>query len=203
MNSCSRARSTSRCISSGVAIAVVGLCGKDAITTRGKGSATSQRLLDAGEHVAVLDPRVHDGGAGEARRDQVDRVARARHDGAVAGLEQHPHQVREALLGADRADDVQVGVELHAEDLQVTLADRLAEVRQATARRVAMVRRLRRRLAQLFNRNLGRRDVGVAEAEVDHVAPVAPQLALQLVDRREDVGGEIVDSPEFQCRSPV
>ena len=34
---------------------------------------------------------------------------------------------------------------------------------------------------------VGRGDVRIAEAEVDHVAPVAPQLALQLVDRREDV----------------
>ena len=99
-SSCSRARSTSRCSSARVATAVVGLCGNETMTTRGRGACT-----------AVLDrvdrrPRsrgVHDRRAGETRRDEVDRVAGRRHDDGVARLDQHPHQVREALLGADRA----------------------------------------------------------------------------------------------------
>ena len=139
-----------------------------------------ERLLDARSTSPSSIRACSDGRAGEARRDQVDRVGGARDDDAVALLDEHPHQVREALLGADRADDVRLGVELHAEDLAVALADRFTQIREPAARRVAMVRRLRGGLAELFNRNLGRRDVGVAEAEVDHVAPVAPQLALQL-----------------------
>ena len=74
---------------------------------------------------------------------------------------------------------------------------RLAQVRQPAARRVAVVHRLGRGLGELLDRDRGRGDVGVAEAEVDHVAALAPQLALQLVDRREDVGREIVDSPKL------
>ena len=57
-----------------------------------------------------------------------------------------------------------------------------------------MVRRLQRGLAQLLDGDLGRRDVRVAEPEVDHVAALAPQLALQLVDCREDVRGQVVDA---------
>ena len=45
-----------------------------------------------------------------------------------------------------------------------------------------------------------RGNVRVAEAEVDHVAALAPKLALQLVDRRKDVGRKIVDSPELHVR---
>ena len=158
------------------------------------------RLLDPREQVVLVQARVDDGGAGEPRRDQVDRVARARHDRAVAGLEQHPHQVRQALLRADRRDDVHVGIELDAELRPVALADRLAEVGQPAARRVAVVHRLGGGLRELLDGDVGRGDVGVAEAEVDHVATLAPELALQLVDRREDVGREIVDSPELHRR---
>ena len=146
MNSRSRARSTSRCISSGVATAVVGLCGNETITTRGAGCAARTASSIAREQVVVgSSARVDDGGAGEARRDEMDRVARARDDRAVAALEQHPHQVGQALLRADRADHVHVGVERDAEPAPVALADGLAEVRQPAARGVAVVHRLRRR----------------------------------------------------------
>jgi hypothetical protein len=60
-----------------------------------------------------------------------------------------------------------------------------------------MVHRPQRRLGQLFNRNLRRRDVGVAETKVDHVAAFATQLALELVDGRKHVRGELVNPPEI------
>ena len=56
-----------------------------------------------------------------------------------------------------------------------------------------MVRGLERGLAQLLDGDLRRGDVGIAEAEVDHVAALAPQLPLQLVDGREDVRRQLVD----------
>ena len=40
----------------------------------------------------------------------------------VARAEQHPHEVAEALLGADGVDDLGVGVELDAEPAQVEVA---------------------------------------------------------------------------------
>ena len=109
----------------------------------------------------------------------------------------------EALLRADRADDVHVRVEGDAELARVALADGLAEVRQAAARGVAVVDGLGRGLGELLDRDRGRGDVRIAEAEVDHVAALAPQLALQLVDGREDVRGEIVNSPELHRDSVV
>ena len=60
--------------------------------------------------------------------------------------------------------------------------------------RVAVVARPERGLPQLLDGDRRRRDVGVAEAEVDHVVSLAPQLPLQLVDGREDVGRQVVDA---------
>ena len=51
----------------------------------------------------------------EDRRMDVDRVARRGHERCVAGLDQRPHEVDEALLRAHRRDDLRLGVELHAE----------------------------------------------------------------------------------------
>ena len=51
----------------------------------------------------------------------------------------------------------------------VQRGDRLAELRQAAADRVAMVARDVGRLGELVDGDLRRRDVGVAEPEVDHI----------------------------------
>ena len=60
-----------------------------------------------------------------------------------------------------------------------------------------MVVRLRGRLLQLRDRDLGGREVGVAEPEVDDVLAGASQLERQVADRREDVRRERVDPAEL------
>ena len=50
---------------------------------------------------------------------------------------------------------------------------------------------------ELVDRDVGRRDVGVAEAEVDDVLAGSPGLDLQRVDRREDVRRQRVDPAEL------
>jgi hypothetical protein len=146
---------------------------------------------------AVLDRRRDDIRTGQAWRDQMDRVARRGRDDGVARPGQHPEQMREALLGADRADDLRLGVERDAEAALVELADRRAQLRDAAARRVPVVCRPGRRLAQLRDGDVRRRDVGVAEAEVDDVAAFAAQFPLQVVDGCEDVRRQIVDAPKL------
>ena len=115
----------------------------------------------------------------------------------VARAEQHPHQVREALLGADGAAHLGVGVELDAELALVEVGDGQPQLRDAPARRVAVVARVAHRLDQLVDGDVGRRDVGVAEAEVDDVVPGAPGLDLQGVDDPEDVRRQRVDPAEL------
>ena len=104
-----RARARSRrcrCMNSRSTHAVVGLCGNESTTTRGRGHASSHASSRFSKKILRRRPwaRCADLGAGEDRAPDVDRVRRARHERGVARAEQHPHQVREALLGADRAD---------------------------------------------------------------------------------------------------
>ena len=68
---------------------------------------------------ALLQAHLADVGPGEQRGVDVDGVRRRGHQGAVAGTEQHPHEVREALLGPDGGHHLGLGVELHAEPAQV------------------------------------------------------------------------------------
>ena len=123
-------------------LAPVGLCGNEITSTRGfgqpmsyavwrlskKSSAKFWRGLGMGEaahrHLAQV-------GAGEQRAVDVDRVARAGHDRRVATVEQHPHQVAEALLRADRVGDLELGVELDVPRARVVAGDRLAQLRAA------------------------------------------------------------------------
>ena len=84
-------------------------------------------------------------------REEVDRIRRRGHDRRVAGLYEHPHQMGEPLLGADRGDSLRLGIELDAEAIPVQVADRAAQLRDAATRRVTVVVRLRGRLDQLLD----------------------------------------------------
>ncbi len=135
--------------------------------------------------------------AGEDRREQVDRVARRRHEHRVARLDEHPEQVAEALLRAHRGDRLGLGIELDSVPARVALADGAPEVGDAAARRVAVVARVLGGLAKLLHGDLRRREVGIPEAEVDDVLAGAPQLQLELVDLGEDVRRQARDAPEL------
>ena len=121
------------------------------------------------EVVLRTEADVADLRAGEERPPDVDRVRRARHHRGVARAEEHPHEVREALLGADRRAGLRLGVELDAEAASVEVGDREPELRDAAAHRVAVVARVLDRLAHLVDRDRRRREIGVAEPEVDDV----------------------------------
>jgi hypothetical protein len=60
-----------------------------------------------------------------------------------------------------------------------------------------MVRRLGSGFGELLDDGGRRRNIRVAEAEVDDVATLAPQPPLQLVDGREDVRGQVADAAEL------
>ena len=136
-------------------------------------------------------------GAGEQRRVDVDRVRRRRHQGAVTGAEQHPHEVRQPLLGPDGRHHLGLGVELDAEAAQVQRGDGLAELGDALARRVAVVLGVVDGLGELLDRGVGRGQVGVPEPEVDDVAAGSTGRQLQRLDVREDVRGQAVDPSEL------
>ena len=63
---------------------------------------------------ADADVHALDCGAREHRPEQVDRVARAGHERDVAGAEQHPQEVHETFLRAERKRRLALRVELDA-----------------------------------------------------------------------------------------
>ena len=93
------------------------------------------------------------------------------------GPDQHPHEMREPLLGPDGGDHLGLGVELDAELAQVEVGDGAAQLGDAPGGRVAVVARVVDRLGQLLHRHVGRGQVGVAEAEVDDVVAGSPRAS--------------------------
>ena len=93
-------------------------------------------------YVEQLQAKLAEIGAGEERPVDVDRIAGTGDDRRVVVTEQHPHQVAEALLGADRVDHraISVGI-LHAIRQTVVVGVRVARVR-GRRHRVARRRRL-------------------------------------------------------------
>ena len=143
-----------------------------------------------------------DRGAREAGREEVDRIARARHERDVTRAEQHPQEVHEALLRSERQRRLSLRIQLDAVALAIQIADRFAELRQAAARGVAMVARQERCLAQLLDGDLRRRHVRVPEAEVDHVLAGTAELELEALDLGEGVRRECVDAPKLHGGHP-
>jgi hypothetical protein len=148
-------------------------------------------LLAAAEgHLAEVGP-------GEEGRVDVDGVRRRWHQRGVAGLEEGPHEVAEALLGPDGVDDLALGVELDVPLAGVEVGHGLPQLGDAPAGAVAVVAGVPGRLGQLVDGHLRRGQVGVAEGQVDHVGAGPAGLLLQPVDDAERVRRQVVDAPEL------
>ena len=135
-----------------------------------------------------------------ARHDEaelVDRIGRVRHQDDVAGRGDGLRHVGEAFLGAERGDDLRVGIELHAEAALVIGALRPAQALDAARGGIAVGARVAHRLDQLLHDMLGRRHVGIAHAEIDDVVAARARLRLELVDLLEDVRRKPLDSVEI------
>src|SRR5262249_3793284 len=92
------------------------------------------RILERTDEVERGNPA--DGRAGEAGGEEMDRVARTRDERRIAGTQQHPEQMHEPLLCAERERCIRLRVELDAVAVAVQLADGSAQVRKPAARRV-------------------------------------------------------------------
>src|SRR5450756_1223375 len=94
-------------------------------------------------------------------------------------------------------DSLGLGVELDAEPSQVQSRDRLAQLRDPARGGVVVVAGVVRGFRELLDGGVGRRDVRVAETEVDHVPTGPARLELEAVDDREDVRGKAQDPAEL------
>ena len=138
-----------------------------------------------------------DGAARHQEAEGVDRVARVRHQHDVARRGDRLRHVGEALLGAERGDDLGLRVELHAEAALVIGGLRPAQARNAARGRIAVGARLAQRLLQLVDDMGGRRQVRIAHAEIDDVRPGVAGVRLGPVHLFEHVGRQAADAVEF------
>ena len=66
--------------------------------------------------------------AREEWAEEVDRIARAWYERGVATIKEHPHDVAQAFLRANRMDDLGVRIEVHVEQALVASCDRRAQL---------------------------------------------------------------------------
>jgi len=172
---------------------VVGLCGNERIRSLAFGHASlavSSSRAKSERHRAEI-------GVGDDDRVGMDRIGRVRHERAVARLEHGQRQMRQAFLGADRGDDFGIRIELHRVAVAVPLGHRDAQARDTARGGIPVVLGILRGLDELVDDVLRRRHVRIAHAEVDDVLAPSSRLALEVVDDREDVRRQALDSVEL------
>ena len=138
-----------------------------------------------------------DHAAGHQEAEGVDRIARVGHQHDVARRGDRLRDVGEAFLGAERGDDLGVGIELHAEAARVIGGLRAAQAGDALGRRIAVGARLAERLLHLLDDVSRRRQVRIAHAEIDDVGAGVAGHRLGAIDRFEHVGRQTLDAVEF------
>ena len=117
----------------------------------------------------------------------MDRIGGVGHQHDVARRGDRLGHVGEALLRAERRDDLRLGIELDAEAARVIAGLRAAQAGDALRGGIAVGARLADRLDELVDHVLGRGQVGIAHAEIDDVGAGGAGLGLELVDLLEDV----------------
>ena len=128
--------------------------------------------------------------------ERMDRVARIRHQHDVAGRGDRLRHVGKAFLGAERGDDLGFGIELHPEAAFVVGGLGAPQPRDAARRGVAVGARAPDRVLELLDDMRGRRQVGIAHAEVDDVGPGVARDRLGAIDLLEHVGRQAADAVE-------
>ena len=156
------------------------------------------RALERAEKGGVgLDRHRADGAAGHQEAEGVDRIGRIGHEDDVARRGDRLRHVGEALLRAERRDDLGFGIELHAEAARVVGGLRAAQTRYALGRRIAVGARLADGFLELLDDMRGRRQVGIAHAEIDDIGAGVARRRLGPVDLLEHVRRQPADAVKF------
>ncbi len=171
------------------------------------GDRLRDRMRDrALEDREELRRRVRRHRADHAARHQeaegVDRVARVGHQHDVARRGDRLRDIGEAFLRAQRGHHLGVRIELHAEAARVIGGLRTAQARDALGGRIAVGARLAERLLDLLDDVSGRRQIGIAHAEIDDIRAGVPRRGLGAVHGLEHVRRQALDAVElFHRRS--
>ncbi len=145
------------------------------------------------ETVIGLDLHRADDAARHDEAEGVDRIGRVRAQDHVAGRGDRLRHIGEALLGAERGDDLRVGIELHAEAAGIVIRLRAAQARNAARGRIAVRAWIADHIDQLVDDRLRRRQVGISHTQIDDVGASGAGGSLQAVHLLENVGRKTAD----------
>ena len=132
--------------------------------------------------------------AGEEGPRRVGRVAGLRSERDIARIETGEGDVGDPFLAAKDGDDLGFRVDVDAEPLLVEGRNCAAKRVQSAVCRVPVRRRVRGCVPERADHRLGRREVGVADPEADHVDALAPLLLDLPLQLGEEVGRNEVES---------
>ena len=124
----------------------------------------------------------------------IDRVAGVGHEDDVARVDECERDVRRPFLGPDQGQDLGGRLQGHAEALGVPAGGRLAEREEAFVVRVTVVPWLAGCPRQRVDDVGRRRQVRVADAEIDQVHASCPHLLLLAVDLGKQIRGQALEA---------
>ena len=157
-----------------------------------------QRALERREEFRIgLRRHRADHAARHQEAEGVDRIARIGHEHDIAGRGDRLRDIGEAFLGAERRDDLGVGIELHAETARVIAGLGAAQPGNALGGRIAVGARLAERLLQLLDDMRRRRQVRIAHAEIDDIGAAVAGGRLGAVDLLEHIGRQTANAVKF------
>ena len=160
----------------------------------GEGHRPLQRLeillVRRGRHAA--DRRARDDEA-----EGVDRIGRIGRQDHVARLGDRGGQAGQTFLRAHGDDHLGLGIDVHAEAAAVIIGLGAAQARNALGLRIAVGVGLPRHLDQLVDHVLGRRQVRVAHAKIDHVLARCACRRSHRIGLGDDIGRQPLHAVEF------
>jgi hypothetical protein len=127
----------------------------------------------------------------------VDRIAWVGRQDDITRRGDRRCQTGEALLGAHGHDDFALGIEIDAEPPAVVGRLGAAQARDALGLRIAVRARLLGHLAQLVDHVLRGRQIGVAHAQIDDVAPAGAGRGAHVVHLGDDIRWQAADAVEI------
>ena len=183
------------------------VCQSDGLLVKGKRSSSGSGIIgivqpdklgflldifrngvEVGEEVVFFEQR-HDVGlaAGENSACIVNGVGGLWDEHDVAVVDDGEREVGEAVLGADGRENLRVRVDIDMESFLHESRRRLTESGNAFIEGIAMIFGIVDSLGHLINDELVRRQVGIADAEVDDVLAGSQKRAFFLIDLNEKV----------------
>ena len=138
-----------------------------------------------------------DGGSGDDEAEHVDRVAGVGRQHHVARRGDRGGEAGKPLLRPHGHDDFGFRVDIDAKAAAIIIGLGLAEARNPLGLGIAMGVRLARDFDQLGDDMIGRRQVGIAHAQVDNVLSRGAGCGSHRVHFGDDIGRQALHAVEF------